>query len=302
MNNDSESRVGLLVLGEEPNRSIHFGICLGIDPETEERLISTVAGAPERSYFTNADPGNPNEARRILIDVKQVMRESDRSFYVNQIETAFDKFWEDHGGKLCRKLLEDADVEELEEFFLDRFMDRPLASLTVEFVDFEELDFGGSDETLPESDDGPDESSEEDGLRRSNTRSTYPVRPVIDVREGQPVESLIPGTEISVKLTGDVAHRVREHVKGDPLAELPPLPAEVLSVDDESSSDNRTVIVKLQKNIFGIGKVTPGSRIEADRIPKTTPNSESEESIRTVVGLLLAWLALMAVFAYLVIL
>lgn len=302
MSNDTDNRVGLLVLGEEPNRSIHFGICLGVDPETEERLISTVAGAPERSYFTNADPGNPNEARRILIDVKQVMRESDRGFYVNQIETAFDRFWEDHGRKLCRKLLEEADEDELEEFFLDRFMDRPLASLTVQFVDFEELDFGTHNETPPESDNEPGESTGEGEPHRSTTRSTYPVRPVIDIREGHPVESLTPGTEISVKLTGDVAHRVRERVKGDPLAELPPLPAEVLSVDDDSSSDNRTVIVRLQKNIFGVGKVTPGSRIETDRIPETTTNSENEESLRTIVGLLLAWLALMAVFAYLVIL
>lgn len=142
MSDDTNDRTGLLVLGEEPNRSVHFGLCLGIDPGTEKRLISTAAGAPESSYFINAAAEDPNEARRILIDVKQVMRESDRGFSVNQIEAPLEEFWENHAPELCQKLLDEADENELEEFFIDWFMDRPLTSLTVRYVNFEKIDFG----------------------------------------------------------------------------------------------------------------------------------------------------------------
>ena len=300
MNDDTEHRVGLLVFGEEPNRSVHFGLCLGIEPEAERKLVSTAAGAPEASYFTNADAEDPNEARRILIDVKQVMRESDRGFYVHQIETALEKFWEKHGSELCRKLLEDGSEAELEEFFIDRFLDRSLLSLSVSLVEFDAIDFGTHQESSPEPEEGSDESNTTD--RQSSGRSPYPVRPVIDVREGEPVEALQPGTKISVKLAGDVAQQVGERVKGDPLAELPPLPAEVLSVDDESSSEYRTVIVQLQDDIYGVGKVTPGSQIETVQPPEPAGSPRDEESLRVLVVLILIWLVLMATFTYLVIL
>lgn len=76
----------------------------------------------------------------------------------------------------------------------------------------------------------------------------------------------------------------------------------MLSVDDESSSDNRTVIVKLQDDIYGVGKVTPGSQIEIDETPDPSTNPPGEELLGTLVVVILVWLMFMAIFTYPVIL
>jgi hypothetical protein len=304
----SDSRIGLFFRGNAQNESLALGICLGIQLDNEELQIQTMAGAPEFSYFDSLSFDEPLEARQTLIDVKRVMRESERGFYVDQAASSLRHFWSDFSGKICQltRNLPRADAEKEIQNLISENFDPQLKSVSVKLIDFERIQFTcqsskeNSEEKTSQSDETETDQPKSDRSPRLS-RSIHRIEPVLDVNDGIEVNKLEPGMEISVRLTGRTASRVKKRVSKRPHFKLPPLPATVLSVDRESESDNYTIITELQKGIYGIAKVQPGSKVETN-FDLSEEHEESYESyLNALSWIIVTWIILLGIFVFLII-
>lgn len=321
---DNRSLIGLIFYGEDPDRSICFGVCLGIDQDNEVLEVKTLCGAPERSYFRSFDPENPRESRSLIIDVKRSMQESNRGFYVNQIETGIENLWEAQASNICdiirNSTREEAEIE-LQDLIAQNLDPRPQESFTLRLVDFSEIDYetdtkesDSVEDNIEESEEDDEDNDEqpesepiaEDQPDPEASRSVFPVSPVLDAEEGERARDLQPGVKIPVKLTGNMAQEIGERVTGDPDVELPSLPAEVLRIRTEPESNQLTLITRLSDGILGMSTLEPENSLStSSEYPKLSENHNRltyRKQVRQLIMILLIWLLVMVgIMMYLII-